>query len=533
MITNFFNFQSLNEAKTPKFTFDRVNTTQSILGEPITFEIVERIYNADPTRDKLYVYWIISLFKQKSERVFLEDLYRVTHALTIFDRVKRSLPERQRNIFNYKSINDLEAITDQFQDETPVSNRERKGKGTPVENEYEVLFENDDYMIILPKTYRASCWWGKGTKWCTAFTENDRYYKDYSEQGQLYIIYDKKQERSLYQFHFETGQYMDVNDIRIDIDEFFRKNPGLEIPIRKDRIKRMEKSQNIEGLVNAIVNDRIEDIDLQISIGALNYAWDYKRYGDNILTLCAKQKSSTFIHFVSVLPDELLSNLLQEKTLDGRNAICFFLRGINLDRYKTDYDLNEKVEYTLERCVKFGLNVNDEFNDGYTLLHEACQYKLPFAVEILMKVGANPNLQFEKSNNETAFMNLLTDRKQIDEDTVKIAKLLLEYNYNPNLQDNDGKSTLQYVIFMLSKDKTKNDIIEIIIDMLLQAGGDLNLPDSSGNTPMHTYAVTQNGKLLQKLIDNGGDIHKKRNDGKSPLDISKIFGSKEFKNIGN
>ena len=531
MITNFYNFQFLNEARTPEFSFNKVNTIQSILGEPITLEIVETVYNADPTREKLYVYWIISLLKKKSERVFLEDLHRVTTALTIFEQIKRNLPERERNIFNFKTLNDLEQLTDLFQDEIPMSNRERKGKGSPVENEYEVLFENDDFMIILPKTYRASCWWGKGTKWCTAFTEYDRYYKDYSQQGQLYIIYDKNQERSLYQFHFETGQYMDENDIRIDIDEFYRNHPDLEESIRKDRIKRMERSQNIEGLVNAIVNNRIEDIDTQISIGALDYVRDYIRYGDNILTLCAKQKPLTFIYFVSVLPDDMLFNLLQEKTLDGRNAICFFLRGINLERYKTDYNLNEKVKDTLERCVKCGLNVNDEFNDGYTLLHEACQYKLPFVVEILLKVGANPNLQFEKSNNETVFMNLLTDRKYVNDELLQMSKLLLEYNYNSNLQDIEGRSTLHYVIFLLSKDKEKNDIIEKIIDILLQVGGDLNLPDSSGNTPMHTYAVTQNGKLLQKLIGNGGDIHKMRNDGKSPLDISKIFGSKEFKDV--
>ena len=107
MITNFYNFQFLNEARTPEFSFNKVNTIQSILGEPITLEIVETVYNADPTREKLYVYWIISLLKKKSERVFLEDLHRVTTALTIFEQIKRNLPERERNIFNFKTLNDL------------------------------------------------------------------------------------------------------------------------------------------------------------------------------------------------------------------------------------------------------------------------------------------------------------------------------------------------------------------------------------------------------------------------------------------
>lgn len=529
MITNFFNFQTLNEARTPQFTFDRVNTVQSILGEPITFEIVETVYSADPTREKLYVYWIISLFKQKSQRVFLEDLHRVTIALTIYDRIKRTLPERQRNIFNFKNLSDLETLTDQYQDEIPISNREKKGRGTPVEDEYEILYENKDSMIILPKTYRASCYWGKGTKWCTAFTENDSYYNSYSNMGQLYIIYDKNQERSLYQFHFETGQYMDVNDYRIDIDEFFRNHPDLEVAIREDRVKRMERSQNIEGLVTAILNNSIEEINLQVSIGALDYAKDYIRYGDNILILCAKQKPEVFIHFVSTLPDDLLSVLLQGKTQTDRNAISLFIRTLSANRSTLSSETTAQIENVIKRCIQCGLDIDYIFDDGYTLLHEVCQYRFPIMLKILLEVGANPNIQAEKSNNETAFMNLFADRKYINDDVVLISKLFLENNYNPNLQDNYGKTALHYVIFMLGKDKEKNEFIELIIDMLLKAGGDLNLPDNSGNTPMHTYAVVQNGKILQKLIEYGGDIYNKRNDGKSPMDISKIFGSKEFK----
>jgi hypothetical protein len=530
MITDFFNFQNLNEARTPEFAFERNSKVQSILGEPITLEIIQTIFDADPTREKIYVYWIISLFKAKSQRNFLEDLDRVTSALTTFERIKRILPERQRNIFNFKTLNDLEDLTAQYEEDTEiaVSNRQKRGKGTPVDGEYQIIYEDDSFMIILPRTYRAACYWGRGTRWCTAFTENDRYYISYADQGQLYIIFDKKQERSTYQFHFETNSYMDINDNRINLAEFYRNHPQLEQAITLDRVRKMGRVQSIEGLISAITNQSFSEIDLQIELGGLEYAKDYIRYGDNILGLTAKTSSKIFCYFASKLPDDMLSELVMYRSNGNKSAMDFLLRTLTREKNTITNDDIENIRKTIKRCVRLGFDLNYAPNGDYTLLHEACQYGLPFMVKCLLELGANPNVSSERENYETPMMNLFD---KIRDYTIDIVEMVLDHNYNPDLQDGNGKTAMHYAIFLFSDNKEKNDIVKKIIELLLEADADLNIPDNTGNTPMHTYAVSKNAGVLEMLISKGGDVRKTRNDGKTPMDIAKMFKNKEFSNI--
>jgi hypothetical protein len=53
--------------------------------------------------------------------------------------------------------------------------------------------------VWVPETYAASCKLGQGTKWCTATTENDYYYKQYTRGNKkLYIFINKQNKNEKY-----------------------------------------------------------------------------------------------------------------------------------------------------------------------------------------------------------------------------------------------------------------------------------------------------------------------------------------------
>ena len=54
----------------------------------------------------------------------------------------------------------------------------------------EKVYESDRYVVMVPETKEASCYYGAGTKWCTAQTDRD-YFTNYKERGELYYIIDK------------------------------------------------------------------------------------------------------------------------------------------------------------------------------------------------------------------------------------------------------------------------------------------------------------------------------------------------------
>ena len=52
-------------------------------------------------------------------------------------------------------------------------------------------------------------------------------YQQYSKNGPLYIMIKKSNPSEKYQFHFESKQFMDKDDHRINIKEFFNEKNEL------------------------------------------------------------------------------------------------------------------------------------------------------------------------------------------------------------------------------------------------------------------------------------------------------------------
>jgi hypothetical protein len=105
-------------------------------------------------------------------------------------------------------------------------------------DEFRVLHNGQNWYIFQPLTEKASCYLGVNTEWCTTWgpyslnkkhKDRGNMFSRYSPQGPLFIIIDKKNPDHKYQFHFESNQYMDRDDRRIDASEFITKSENREI----------------------------------------------------------------------------------------------------------------------------------------------------------------------------------------------------------------------------------------------------------------------------------------------------------------
>lgn len=215
-----FNYQGQNifESKDPEFFLLKNGSNVSKDGKQITKDIVDLIFSTDPTRNKAYVNWLALLWKRMESKIFKEDAEKIKKYLETFDKIKHKLAIRDRNIFNFDSVMELEKIVRPYYEkpEDALSKRQLKGD-TLVEGEYDILNDDNNWLVVIPNTYRASCYWGSGTEWCTAYDNDDSYYKSYSEDGHLYIIINKKNPIEKYQLHINSGSFMDRWDHSVDI----------------------------------------------------------------------------------------------------------------------------------------------------------------------------------------------------------------------------------------------------------------------------------------------------------------------------
>ena len=143
--------------------------------------------SSDIAGNHKYLDWIISKWiKSREENPEMvtsskESAEEVINAVEVFNRLRNTLDVK--NLYDYQSIDQLFQVLSAAQKKSrrQVSSREDATK----------VFENDQFVIMVPESKEASCYYGAGTKWCVASTDTDSHYNNYKRSGELYYIIDK------------------------------------------------------------------------------------------------------------------------------------------------------------------------------------------------------------------------------------------------------------------------------------------------------------------------------------------------------
>jgi Domain of unknown function (DUF4116) len=199
--------QALLEAVDQREPVQLETSCESPEAQLLAHDLISRFADSDPTNGKSRTQWLVKTYI-KDEHFKLEDLGRVDAALSAFERFKQKLPIEQRELSRLKSLRELEALVDPFvkteararleRDLSSATGRELRRLEEMKARDESIIIQSDfcDFelksqasrgeeaglpTIAVPLTEFASCWWGRGTKWCTAAEKNDmlvKYHKD-------------------------------------------------------------------------------------------------------------------------------------------------------------------------------------------------------------------------------------------------------------------------------------------------------------------------------------------------------------------
>ena len=187
------------------------------------------IASKDPDPTKKYTQWLLTTYTRKNDRTPPEDIEYADEVLKKYIELKKDHPELN-DINKFKTVKELNAAIN----DTELSRFESNiALEQSMLNQCDIIYDDDRYRIIVPKTEEAAGYFGRDTEWCTAYGSHygryptrTSYFDDYNKRGPLYIIEDKIKHH-IWQFHFETNQMMDRNDIRINDHVFWETHRDL------------------------------------------------------------------------------------------------------------------------------------------------------------------------------------------------------------------------------------------------------------------------------------------------------------------
>lgn len=112
---------------------------------------------------------------------FDNKIVKLIELLNKFEKYSTNLPKT--DLYQYKSIDELENELQNFENKDRRNLKKVEGGN--------IVYEDDRFFVVNPLTHQSSCYYGKGTKWCTA-SESDSHFTKYNEDGKLFYIIDKR-----------------------------------------------------------------------------------------------------------------------------------------------------------------------------------------------------------------------------------------------------------------------------------------------------------------------------------------------------
>jgi hypothetical protein len=192
-------------------------------------EAVLAFSEADPSRNKSATQWLIKTYVNEGFR--FEDIAdkresKVFDTLAMFGLYRAKLSIEQRDINQYTTLSSIWKSVEPYVMEARRRAQEaeehkleglegralRRAEKEKAHSESQILIdEPDGFKIVVPLTEFASCWWGRGTRWCTA-AEQHNYFAYYYQKAPLYIVIMPNGEKVQLFADENTYQFMDSGD---------------------------------------------------------------------------------------------------------------------------------------------------------------------------------------------------------------------------------------------------------------------------------------------------------------------------------
>ena len=111
----------------------------------------------------------------------IHNLKEILLAVSKFDTQNQRLKVKDLNQYR-----DIDQLFDVLQKLGQTARRT-----VEISDEVDRIYEDNRFVVVVPKTHKSSCYYGAGTKWCTASKDTDSHFSNYKSGGELYYIIDK------------------------------------------------------------------------------------------------------------------------------------------------------------------------------------------------------------------------------------------------------------------------------------------------------------------------------------------------------
>ena len=283
--------------------------------EPILANIVNALEDRDPSGNHKYITWAMKQLENEYRplkdagqpdsvaRIMSRKVLRMADAIVDFHNLSKKAAAWKddagkplsKDLNSWSDWEKLMSDIDTAKASALQSKREKEFQrqaSKQAKQESDVVYDDDEFMVIRPMSEHASCYFGRGTKWCISATDSQNYYNSYTEQGKVfYFVMDKTRSND-----DPLKKVAWVGDYNGEFHEFFDapdNNIGYDIATRQIEETNPDKEDIIEDTIREHLSDNLPDSGLEEQVSEIteeanrrmehvDMSADVEDYGDGL-----------------------------------------------------------------------------------------------------------------------------------------------------------------------------------------------------------------------------------------------------------
>lgn len=318
-------------------------------------------------------YQIIPWFHQNVNKITSDDIwktetkYRQRHG--VFDNIN-NLVDNPKDINQYTNPAFLEELM-----EVVDSRKTNKELERELKSQAEKLYEDDDVLVVMPKTYAASCYYGANTKWCTTTQQSSHYFRQYVAKGELYYFINKIHGTKIALFvdrKTKEKEVYDEKDRKVEIEDLRNSFPD-----QNDLIDELVAAQDLSKELRNYIKGKLTSRELLYSDEGISDVRERDPLGQSIVVIYFEEDDEFF------------------KTLGIDEDDVWFLKAI-MSSY-SGYEFRDSY------------SVEDDFKEGYVIWYELDHENIERLKQIASIIMPNQEHDLEDENYRKELADKLLD----------------------------------------------------------------------------------------------------------------------------
>lgn len=273
----------------------------------------------------------------------------------------------------------------------------------------ERIYEDDEVLVIKPKSHAASCYYGSNTKWCTTTAGNTNYFEKYMRSGVLYYFINKKsnEKYALYRnTDNKTNEVYNSQDNLVKLEELREKFPN-----QNDLIDQLVGANQFIKSLREFSKGVIDERELKESDDSIRKVDTYRPLGQSEVFI-QFEKEEQFFKALDLSEDDIwFLNMITGSYSDYEFMDYYTVE----EDYKNGYILSNLNKENLEKVKTISKLILPEYE--FDIGNEEFEIKLNATLQFLFEKQIDNILYEYVSYKNSEMMDFAREsvRKEINE----------------------------------------------------------------------------------------------------------------------